>query len=60
MQINNNYSLLADVLVLDNSFSWTKGKTVYYMVDILSGNDDDSFTSALDVANDDEPVADFL
>ena len=53
--------LSVDVLVLDNTFSWTRGKNVKYSVEVepVEG-DNDSFSSALDIPVDDESINDVL
>ena len=45
---------LVDVLVLDNSFSWTKGKNILYSVEIvpIEESNDDS-TSPLQLTTED-------
>ncbi|XP_067930008.1 SEC14-like protein 2 isoform X2 [Watersipora subatra] len=49
------------IMVFDNSFSWTKGKTVKYAVEIVPADDDnDSFSSALDFDGNEECLEELL
>lgn len=52
---------LVDVLVLDNTYSWTKSKTVRYSIEIISSEEGDNqlLSSALEVKDNDEPITDF-
>lgn len=52
-----------DILVLDNTYSWTRTKAVQYSVEIISANDESDNVlsqSALEVKDNQELITDLL
>ena len=65
---HNMLFVLTDLLVLDNTFSWTRSKDVYYSVEVqhtssdgkLADEDQGSFSSALDQLSLEDTSADLV
>lgn len=59
--VRNTHAFLADVVRFDNTYSWTRGKTVHYTIDVLEPDEgehyettdtaDDIFTSSKNTTN---------
>ena len=69
LQLNwHNILFVLDLLVLDNTFSWTRSKDVYYSVEVqhtssdgkLADEDQGSFSSALDQLSLEDTSADLV